>query len=173
MWKTHFFRIVNNTASMPPAAWENAVNSGIVQDRKDYLRLLRNVSICGTRAQLAEYVRRSDLALIDMVRVLDEIDRVLNLLQERENSWVTSPIPPCTSGTSSLPIQRQVDTALIRSGNAHEILRKEVCHMQEVRKEFAKEVTAMAEQILPNSSTLVGGLVAARLLAEAGDLPSF
>ena len=38
------------------------------------------------------------------------------------------------------------------------------------RTELAKEVSARANQVMPNTSALIGGLVAARLMSRAGGL---
>ncbi|MDD1677391.1 MAG: RNA-processing protein [Methanomicrobiales archaeon] len=172
VWITRFFQVISNTIPIPPAEWEDAAQAGIVRTREEYLHYLRKICICGTQAQLAERTQRSDLVLIEMVRGLDEIDRVLNRLQERAHDWSLSLNLHYPPGTAPGWVQDGTNAAFTRPGKALEILQNEIQRLQEARRSFAKEVRAMAEQVLPNSSVLVGGLVAARLLSEAGDLPA-
>jgi nucleolar protein 56 len=98
-----------------------------------------------------------------MVRALDEIDRTRNLLRERADSWIAVTDP-------HLPRQRAPSPAPQEGGGALDILQDELCHLQDTRRMMAREVSATAATVLPNCSALVGGLVAARLLSEAGDL---
>jgi nucleolar protein 56 len=168
--RTQFFRVTGNTSPMPPVEWEMAAEAGIVRNREDYLHRLRELCICGARAQLEERAGRKDLELIEMVRVLDEFDRALNLLQEREDSWVAMLNPIPAPGSTSSDIRVRDDCAVARSAGVLTILQEEVRHLVRIRKQCARDVNVRAEAVLPNSSALVGGLVAARLLSDAGDL---
>lgn len=155
-------RLTGYGALMPPVPWSRAVSGGCVRDRDEYLHHLRILCIRAAEAQLTEQAQRPDLALIEMVRALDEIDHAQNLLRERAEGWIAVTDPLSV-------LHRETEPAHAGCG-ALEILQDEIRHLQGTRRQMAREVSAMAATVLPNCSALVGGLVAARLLSEAGDL---
>jgi nucleolar protein 56 len=148
--------------------WRIAVRCGVVRDRGEYLERLRDVSLILARKNLERALSNGSPALIQMVRMLDQLDEVINLLTERAVEWhhATTPgfsrkrIRPAGCSLIAL-IRADADDAL--GGMLDEIER-----LKDRRSLFMKQVSRRAEEVLPNCSALAGGLVAARLAAEAG-----
>jgi nucleolar protein 56 len=168
-WELRSRRFAGKGGHLPPPEWGIAVEANCVRNREEYLQRLREFCIADTTVKLTEFAQRRDLELVEMIRALDEIDRAANMLQERVTEWrrITNPGTDCRGSRRA---EGETDPFPNRTGGALGILEEEICQLQSVRNRLAQEVTAMADTVLPNSSSLVGGIVAARLLAHAGDL---
>ncbi len=73
--------------SFVPPEWEQAVLCGACSDRTDYLARLQAVCIAAAERSVREQYSGKDAELLQMVRTLDEIDTVINLLSERAAEW--------------------------------------------------------------------------------------
>ncbi len=151
-------------------SWEQAVSCGIVADRAEYIRQLREVCIAAAQEKIASYYRQSDIELLQMVRMLDEMDTVINLLTGRAGEWYQVKNPRFTrkqravTARKMLEIIRRADSAPLRR------IGSEIENLAAERTRLMREVSARAEEVAPNCSALVGGLVAARLVSRAGGL---
>ncbi|NVO66663.1 NOP5/NOP56 family protein [Methanofollis tationis] len=149
--------------------WTLAQSCGVVEDRAGYIALLGRSCIELARAQVATELSGPDVELLQMVRTLDETDHVVNLLLERAVDWQAVLDPGFTrkyrQGGKALSgrIRRSPSPALRQVG-------AEIESLGEMRTRLMREVSRRADQVMPNTSALVGGLVAARLMAEAGGL---
>jgi len=155
-----------------PIDWEVARDCGVVRTREEYVDLLRAVCIARARAKIAESYRARDVELLQMVRMLDELDNVINLLQERAAEWYQVTTPSFSRKYRSLPARKMLD--LIRKGARGGLgdVADEIDRLTVTRTRLMREVSARADEVLPNTSALIGGLVAARLLSRAGGLPA-
>jgi nucleolar protein 56 len=150
--------------------WEIAVRCGFVKDRADYLHKIHETAIAYSIDILSEGESDDPSGLIQMVRMLDQIDEVVNLLMERVAEWYLAIHPGF-----SLKYARSTNIPMIETlrrdapGPMLNIL-DEIQSLSDQRRKLTREVMNCAERILPNSSALVGGLVAARLAAEAGGI---
>lgn len=155
-------------ADMPE--WEWAVRCGFVKDRSEYLDILHETAMHLAGILLEREIKADHPELILMVKMLDQIDSVINLLSERAVEWYRA-LNPEFSRKSGLPQGRKL-RELIRegSGEALKEILDEIDHLAERRSVLAKRVSAKADEVLPNCSALSGGLVAARLAAEAGGI---
>ena len=70
-----------------PPDWEQAVLCGACHDRHEYLSKLQAVCIAVAERSIREQYSRKDAELLQMVRTLDEIDTVINLLSEKAAEW--------------------------------------------------------------------------------------
>ena len=70
-----------------PLTPERAVECSGYTSREEYLRDLREICISLARDKITEYYSAGDLELIQMVRMLNELDHVINLLVERGMEW--------------------------------------------------------------------------------------
>ena len=113
---------------------------------------------------------RKDAELLQMVRTLDEFDRVINLLSERAAEWYTVRHPAFSRKYRRTPAHLLVKTMRERNKGALGSVAGEIERLTETRTILAKEVSARANNVMPNTSALIGGLVAARLLSHAGGL---
>lgn len=158
--------------SYVPIAWEAARDCGVVRTREEYVDLLRAVCIARAREKIAQSYRARDVELLQMVRMLDELDNVINLLQERAAEWYQVTTPSFSRKYRSLPARKMLD--LIRKGARGGLgdVAAEIDRLTVTRTRLMREVSARADEVLPNTSALIGGLVAARLLSRAGGLPA-
>ena len=115
-----------------------------------------------------------DVELLQMVRTLDEMDTVINVLSERVADWYQIRTPPSPSRTAgrrrtcwSSPSANGTGSA---GGGALGKVAMEITSLADTRTSLAKVVSARACEVMPNTSALIGGLVAARLLSHAGGL---
>jgi nucleolar protein 56 len=156
--------------SFAPLEWEKAVLCGACRDRVDYLAKLQEVCIAAAERSIREQYSRKDAELLQMVRTLDEIDTVINLLSERAAEWYLIRHPAFSRKYRRTPAHVLVKTMHEKSKGALGRVAGEIEQLSETRTILAKEVSARANSVMPNTSALIGGLVAARLLSHAGGL---
>ncbi|MHC1629338.1 MAG: NOP5/NOP56 family protein [Methanoculleaceae archaeon] len=153
-----------------PLRWEDAVRCGLVIDRDDYLRLLREVCMLHAGEAISDQLGGREESLIQMVRMLDEIDIAVNQLTERATEWFRTARPTFTRKYRSLSGDRLRNLLIKEGPEPVAAVMKEVGRLREIRSRLVREISEEAEGVLPNMSALVGGLVAARLLSAAGSL---
>jgi nucleolar protein 56 len=156
--------------SFIPLEWEQAVLCGACSDRVDYLAKLQAVCITAAERSIREQYSGKDAELLQMVRTLDEIDTVINLLSERAAEWYVVRHPTFSRKYRRTPAHILVKTIREKSKGALGSVAGEIGQLSETRTTLAKEVSARANDVMPNTSALIGGLVAARLLSHAGGL---
>jgi nucleolar protein 56 len=153
-----------------PPDWQQAVTCGICSDRADYLALLQAVCIAAAERSVREHYAGKDAELLQMVRTLDELDTVINLLSERAADWYMVRHPAFSRKYRRTPANILVRTIREKSRGALGRVAGEIEQLGETRTALAREVSARANDVMPNTSALIGGLVAARLMANAGGL---
>jgi nucleolar protein 56 len=166
-------RIRSISASMDsfiPLEWEQAVLCGACRDRSEYVGKLQTVCIAAAERSIRDQYSRKDAELLQMVRMLDEIDTVINLLSERAAEWYLVRHPAFSRKYRRTPAHVLVKTMHEKSKGALGRVAGEIEKLSETRTTLAKEVSARADDVMPNTSALIGGLVAARLLSHAGGL---
>jgi nucleolar protein 56 len=155
-----------------PPDWQQAVSCGFCSDRADYLARLQAVCIAAAERSVREHYAGKDAELLQMVRTLDEMDTVVNLLSERAADWYMVRHPAFSRKYRRTPARILVRTMRENSRGALGKVAGEIEQLAETRTALAKEVSARANDVIPNTSALIGGLVAARLMAHAGGLLS-
>jgi nucleolar protein 56 len=143
-----------------------------VADRSDYLGKLRTISLILAREKVAGILGGKEAELVQMVILLDGLDQAANQLGTRLADWyrVLHPL----EGWKYRPRDSRKVLGRIREdseGPLRETL-EGILALRETRARLAREIGDRAAGILPNSSALVGGLVAARLMTLAGGLPA-
>jgi nucleolar protein 56 len=156
--------------SFVPLKWDLAVTCGVCGDRAEYIARLRDVCFAAAERDIREQYAGKDTELLHMVRTLDEMDTVINLLSERAMEWYQIRQP-----TFSRKYRRTASHLMIRkirekSRGALGSVASQIESLSAARTDLAKEVSSRANRVLPNTSALIGGLVAARLMAQAGGL---
>ncbi|WP_342770233.1 RNA-processing protein, partial [Methanoculleus sp. UBA340] len=156
--------------SFIPIDWEVARDCGVVRTREEYVALLRSVCTILAREKVSRSYQGRDVELLQMVRMLDELDNVVNLLQERAAEWYQVTNPSFSRKYRSLPAKKML--GIIRNGARGGLsdISGEIERLTAARGRLMREVSARADEVLPNTSALIGGLVAARLLTRAGVL---
>ncbi|HJJ32494.1 MAG TPA: RNA-processing protein [Methanocorpusculum sp.] len=163
-----------NTDTSPDnlCSFEELKETGLISTREEYLNAVRNVAIYLAEKGIAESFAEKDTELLQLVRMLDELDDTINLLVERITEWYQS-----TNIDASRKYLRY-DTRkflLMLSSSKNIPMRqtaREIQSMTKLRSQLMKDVSAEADKVIPNMSALVGGLVAARLVSRAGSLDS-
>jgi len=152
-----------------PVDWQQAVACGVCRDRAEYLTLLQKVCILGSEQAVREQYAAKDVELLQMVRTLDEMDTVINLLSERVADWYQIRHPSFSRKYRRMPAHVLVKSMGGRGGALGKVATG-ITGLADTRTTLAKEVSARACEVMPNTSALIGGLVAARLLSQAGGL---
>ena len=152
-----------------PVDWQQAVACGICHDRAEYLALLQKVCIAGSEQAVKEQYAAKDVELLQMVRTLDEMDTVVNLLSERVADWYQIRHPSFSRKYRRTPAHVLVKSVGGRGGAIGKVAAG-ITSLADTRTALAKEVSGRACEVMPNTSALIGGLVAARLLSQAGGL---
>ena len=159
-----------------PLDWQQAVSCGFCHDRAEYLAMLQKVCIAGSEQAVREQYAAKDVELLQMVRTLDEMDTVTNVLSERVADWYQIRHPSFSRKYRRTPAHVLVKSISERNrergggGGALGKVAAEIMSLADARTALAKEVSARACEVMPNTSALIGGLVAARLLSHAGGL---
>ena len=168
----HIESIVTCMDTYIPPDWEQAVLCGACRDREEYLARLQAVCIGAAERLIREQFSQKDAELLQMIRTLDEIDMVINLLSEKAVDWYLIRHPSFSRKYRRTPAHALVKTMHERSKGALGTLAAEIEHMENTRTILAREVSFRANDVMPNTSALIGGLVAARLMSHAGGLLS-
>jgi nucleolar protein 56 len=167
-------RIRSLRASMDafvPLDWQETVRCGVCRDRAEYLSKLQSVCIAASELGVRASYAGKDVELLQMVRTLDEMDTVINLLSERVADWYQVRHPSFSRKYRRTPAHKLVKTIRERSrGGALGSVAQGIEQIAGTRAVLAQEVSARASAVMPNTSALIGGLVAARLLSHAGSL---
>ncbi|HJJ28044.1 MAG TPA: RNA-processing protein [Methanocorpusculum sp.] len=150
--------------------WHEVKKAGLVSDRMEYLQALRAVTMKMAEEGIAESLSAKDNALLQMVRMLDEIDNVINLLTERITEWYSATTPSYSRKYTRSNPARLLQTLAKSDNPSMKRTAREIQGLNETRLALMKEVSREADAVLPNMSALVGGLVAARIVSRAGGL---
>lgn len=153
-----------------PPDWRSAVDCGVCRDRGEYIRKLREVCMLLAERRIEEEYRGKDVALLQMVRTLDEIDTVINLLAGRAIDWYQVTRPGFSRKYRRTPPRTLIKTISSRSGGSLSRIAADIVRLSETRTVLARDVSDAAGEVMPNCSALIGGLVAARLMYHAGGL---
>ncbi|MDE4907855.1 RNA-processing protein [Methanogenium marinum] len=152
-----------------PVSVKEACDCGFFADREEYLAKLRNVTIRDARRKIVAAFSEGDAELIQMVRMLDEIDEVVNLLTEKAVEWYLVKKPGFSRKYKSLSAKRMIGVIKKEKGPLGRIC-GEIDALSDHRVALMHDVSKRTDAVMPNCSNLVGGLVAARLMERAGGL---
>jgi nucleolar protein 56 len=110
--------------------------------------LFHRTSLLLTQQQIEEQLQSEDLQLIQMVNALDDLIQTANLLTERLTCWSLIPTPK----KKLKPFEKTLKT-----------VNDEIQRLQD-------QIEADMKAIAPNTSTIIGPLIGARLIALAGGM---
>lgn len=150
-----------------------------VADRAPEIEILRTSALLEAERRLAQSWDPS-IHLEEAVRATADLDRAMNLLGERLESWAqregTAPEDAGEEGGSGAttpgdgapaPALPAPDPELLRGRTE---LKESVRRLAEIRRDLERSVEAAVARRAPNLSALLGPGLAARLIAQAGGL---
>jgi nucleolar protein 56 len=153
-----------------PPDWETTVERGLFTSRGEYLSVLRTLCLALGEQRVSASLQEGDERILSMVRTLDELSSMANHLTERLVDWYATIDP---AFTRKEPAMREgALLSRIKEGGDAVFLScvEEGQRLLSLRNTLSREVYREAEACYPNCSALLGGLVAARLIARAGGL---
>ncbi|MEN6609618.1 MAG: RNA-processing protein [Methanoregulaceae archaeon] len=153
-----------------PPDWSCAVSCGFCTDRDEYIRKLREITMLLAEDRLKSYYAEKDRELLSMVRMLDRMDEAINLLTEQVTEWYLVTDPRFSRKYRNLPAKPLLQIMKKKSRGALLGIIGNIEALSEERNDLMRQVSRAADRLLPNSSAILGGLVAARLLSRAGGL---
>ncbi|PNX52619.1 MAG: hypothetical protein BV458_08670 [Thermoplasmata archaeon M9B2D] len=118
------------------------------QDYGFPLKLLHEAMIHITKERVDEQLQSEDLQLMQMVNALDDLIQTANLLSERLTCWSLLP----TSKKKVKPFEKTLSA-----------VNDEIARLQQ-------QIETDMEAIAPNTSSIIGPLIGARLIALAGGM---
>ncbi len=156
--------------SYVPLSQEKAVECSGISTREEYIGVLRKVCIALAREKIATHYSAGDLELIQMVRMLNELDHVINLLVERGMEWYIVQNPDFSRKYRNMNQKKVIGMMRRQKRSGLSAIAAEIDSLADRRTRLMKEISKRAEEVAPNCSGVVGGLVAARLISSAGGL---
>lgn len=151
--------------------WSDAVIKGFCKDKDEYYSNLREICLIWSRDTLQKYNSSEEVRLVKLMLILRETDQMVNRLSEQIIYWYS--MRDCDSD-SLVQQKKGVDPIrTMATGNGSDgisLLCRNLMSMKESRSRLVSDISMRCEILLPNSSVIVGPLVAARLLLEAGSL---
>ena len=110
--------------------------------------ILRKAQIIAVEEKVKRELGREDLQVIQMVKSVEELTKILNVLSERINEW------------KNLPVQDESIRYL------NELKRKVDATIDELKERLGEKMKMLA----PNLSELIGPLLAAKLISVTGGI---
>ncbi len=162
-----------------------AVDLKFVNDQSELNNMLSAVGTATAKTAISVTERRDKL-IVQSVSALNDMDKILNLISERLREWYGLHYPEWKPGDH----QKYAD-AVAKFGNREnfenfktsmgmplseedlEIIRKYAARLSDLynmRSDLEKYLNKVVPIEMPNTSVLLGPLLAARLLAQAGNL---
>lgn len=164
------FEVQNNKTILPLCNSNELIESKLVSSREEYIERVREIAFAMAERGICESLSKKDAEMLQMVRTLDEIDNVINLLTERLVEWHSVVSPEFSKKYNKFNSQKFLQN-IARSDNfSMKRTAREILSLSDVRVALMKDVSRKADAVIPNMSALVGGLVAARLVLRAGGL---
>jgi len=164
---------------------ELAIEKGWVKDNADFNKFLTAVGAARTKVTIAAKERR-DRLIVQAVSALSDLDKILNGMSERLREWYGLHYPEWK------PTEHEKYAKLVAEHGERENIpgfktsmgmkiaeedlkelkgfAEQLKDMYELRKNLEKYLGSVVPVEMPNISALLGPVLAARLLAQAGTL---
>lgn len=162
--------LIDDPEQYTPFSWESAKDCGYIGSRHEYVQVLRALCIFRTERDLATISRQPEQEILHMVRMLDQVDEAVNLLAEKALDWHAAKDPTFSRKYRHVRGRKAREILLGSENHLVRAIAQELTALSDVRETLSKEVMTLTSGVMPNSSRLVGGVVAARLLSSAGGL---
>ncbi|AWB26945.1 NOP5/NOP56 family protein [Halococcoides cellulosivorans] len=143
-----------------------AVEQGVAADREAYYDRLHTATVGATRDAVREREQADDQRVIHQVRALDDCRRTANELAERVSEWAGAELGEREAG---LAYARDI-AAREDAPESLQRLAQRVVDLDEEADTLESALERSVPSVAPNLAALAGPILAARLIALAGDL---
>lgn len=167
--------IIDGTTESPREWSRVAVDIAYADSENDYYDRLHDATIQATRQEVRDREQADDKQLTHAIRASDDADRVANELAERVQEWAGSlGLLEGIATHGAVPTARAVaDQHPDNSPERHVVsLAQRTADIADEAHDLRAFVERSAPGVAPNLSALAGPVLAARLIALAGDLES-
>ena len=123
------------------------IGLSVFGDKKSYYQALRKTAIAVAEEEVERELKREDRYVITLVKALEELDDVINILKEKLE-----------------------DIEAVKESEITKKLSQKINELRRLRREVEAEIEDVVEKIAPNLSEVVGPVIAAKLLERAGSL---
>lgn len=137
----------------------------IEYSREKYDALLHEVSLALARKKLGEVSQEKDREVMQAIEALDDLDEALNMLSERLREWHYLHFPETAAED-----QKKFAELLKSGGGIISDFARHAYDFYEFREKLEKYIASTVEEIAPNTASLVGATLAARLISLAGGI---
>jgi len=162
-----------------------AIELEFVKDQSELNKLLSGISIARTKSKISKIEKRDKL-IIQAVSLIGDLDKILNMLTERLREWFGMHYPELRIVDHERFVKKVAEKGRrenfddfeksmgieIGDDDAEMIQRyaKELYNMYSLRNDTEKYLNKIVPEEIPNLASLLGNVLAARLLANAGSL---
>jgi nucleolar protein 56 len=143
---------------------------------------LYDVSVTLTKNDIRKFSEKKDKLIVESVRALDELDQILNIVSERLREWYALHYPHIERKIqNNYTFAQKVSQGLTGKdtmgtplqSDDHETIKafaRQIVQLFDERKELEAYITTGTQKIAPNLSSLLGPVLAARLMSAVGGL---
>ncbi len=161
-----------------------SIESGFVKDEEELNRIITEVNIARTKIKIAS-TQKKDKLIIQAVSALSDLDKILNVMSERLREWYGLHYPELSldhekyaeavskfGQRDSFPdFKKSMGMPLDeKDAEALKTYALDLKDLYATRKLIEKYLEYAVPKEMPNTNTLLGSTLAARLLAAAGSL---
>ncbi|MCL2460170.1 MAG: RNA-processing protein [Euryarchaeota archaeon] len=162
--------LVKNAEKITPLPdWHHAVDTGIVDSRSAYLHLLRERCISSSFEGIRSQYTSGEWMLFKQIGMLSEIDTSVSRLIETLLEW-DQVMTAQTAHTLHPEKTKGYLREIASRGDTSSLVAEQIIGFEEIRRQLLHDISKMAKERMPNCSALLGPIVAARLVCEAGGL---
>ncbi|MEM0497966.1 MAG: ATP-binding protein [Methanothrix sp.] len=137
-----------------------AIELGFVSDDREYNQRLRDVAIALVKRQL-ESMCTPESDLLQMVESLDDLNVAINLLEERLYEWSLFYGMRCRGEELARALSEREGIGVVA---------RSLLELIRARKDMEGLLESRAKELAPNLSSILGPVLAARLISRAGGL---
>ncbi|MCX8166725.1 MAG: NOP58 family protein [Candidatus Micrarchaeota archaeon] len=127
----------------------------------------RELAIKKAKEMATKRLEQKDIAIINAVALVNDLNEVINLLSERLTIWYFKGMKKMKADPNILKQIESLDDST--KENQHmKLIAIQIKSLQELRKQTLEYINSTIKELMPNTCSLVGETIAANLLAKAG-----
>ncbi|MEM3372899.1 MAG: hypothetical protein QXF76_01650 [Candidatus Anstonellales archaeon] len=127
----------------------------------------REYAIKKAKELASKRLEEKDIAIINAVALVNDLNEVINLLSERLTIWYFKGQKKMKADPNILNQIESIDDST-NENKQMKLLASEIKNLYELKKNTLDYIHKTCRELMPNTSALVGETIAANLLAKAG-----